>query len=114
MGNLNLPFSSEKVNRLFRDFGIERSFLLETGKQFAHGAGIEQCAGEAVLADLAGLLEDVNIFFAELRVGILRVVMIDELREPQSTRHASWPAADDDDIGGHLGTFDVGERFAEN
>ena len=86
----------------------------KSGKQFAHGARIEQRAGEAVLADLARLFEDVNIFFAELRVGILRIVLIDELREPQSTRHARRTAADDDNIGGHLGTFDVRERFAEN
>jgi hypothetical protein len=40
--------------------------------------------------------------------------MIDELREPQSTRHAGWATADDDNIRGHLGTFDVRERSAEN
>ena len=69
-GKLELAFLGEEVNRFFRNFGIERRFLLESGKQFAHGAGIEQRAGEAVLADLARLLEHVDIFFAELRVRI--------------------------------------------
>ena len=63
---------------------------------------------------LASLLEDVNIFFAELRIRILGVVLIDELREPQSTGHARRTAADDDNVGRHLRTFDVRERLAEN
>ena len=114
MGNLNFAFLGEEVNRLFRDLGVERRFLLESGKQFAHGAGIEQRAGKAVLADLARLLEHVDVFFAELRVGIVGVVLIDELREPQGASHASRAAADDDHVGGHLRAFDVFERFAEN
>ncbi len=106
-GKLELASFSEKVNRLFGDFGIEWRFFFESGKKFAHGAGIKQGAGEAVLADLAGLLQDVNIFFAELRVRIARVVLIDKLREPQSASHASRAAADDDHIGRHLRAFDA-------
>jgi hypothetical protein len=41
-------------------------------------------------------------------------VLIHKLREPQSACHAGWAATHDDDIGGHLGTFDVRERLAEN
>ena len=41
-------------------------------------------------------------------------MLIDELRQAQGTGHAGRAAADDDDIGGHLGTFDVRERLAEN
>ena len=67
---LEFAFLGEKVNRLFRDFGIERRFLFESRKKFTHGAGIKQRAGETVLSDLAGLLENVNIFLAELRVRI--------------------------------------------
>ena len=113
-GKLEFAFLGQEVNRFFRDFGVDRRFLLESGKQFAHGAGIEQRPGKTVLADLASLLEHVDIFFAELRIGMLGVVLIDELREPQRTSHACRPAADDDDIGGHLGAFNASEGFAEN
>jgi hypothetical protein len=68
-----------KVDRFFRNLGVERSFLLETWKQFAHGAGIEQRAGEAVLSDLAGLLEHVDVLFAELCVGMRAIVRVDQL-----------------------------------
>ena len=91
-----------------RDFGVERRFFFESRKQFAHGPWIEQRAGEAVLADLASLFEDVNIFFAELRVGILALCSSIKLRESQSTGHACRAAADDDDVGRHLRPFDAG------
>ena len=107
-GKLEFALLGEEVNRFFRDCSIDRRFLLESRKQFAHGAGIEQRAGEAMLADLARLLEDVNIFFAELRVGMAGVVLIDELRQAQRAGHAGGAAADDDHVGGHLGAFDVG------
>ena len=111
---LEFAFLGQKVNSFFRDFGIDRRFLLESGKKFAHGSGIEQRAGETVLADFASLFEDVNIFFAELRIRILGVVLIDKLRESQSTGHTGRSAAYDDNVGGHLGAFDVGERLTKN
>ena len=50
----------------------------------------------------------------ELRVGILGVVLVDELREAQGASHAGRTAADDDDVGLHLGAVDAFEGFAEN
>ena len=88
MGNLNLPFFGEEVDRFFDDLGIERSFLLESGKQFAHRPRIEQRAGKTVLPDLARLLEHVDIFFAELRVRMRGIVRVDQLRKPQRAGHA--------------------------
>ena len=111
---LELTLLGEEVNRLLRDFGIERRFLFESRKQFAHGTGIEQRAGKTVLADLASLLQHIDIFFAELGVRMLGIVLIDKLREAQRTSHARRPAADDDDIGRHLRAFDAGKGFAEN
>ena len=63
---LKLAVLGQEVNAFFVDLGVERRFLLKTWQQFAHGARIEQGAGKAVLADLARLLEHVDIFFAEL------------------------------------------------
>ena len=69
MGNLNLPVRGQEVDRFFGDLGIQRSFLLEAGKQLAHGTRIEQRAGEAMRADVARLLQQVDVFFGERRVG---------------------------------------------
>ena len=113
-GQLELALLGEKVDGFFGDLGVERSFLFESGKQFAHGARIEQRAGEAVLADLAGFFEDVDIFFAELRVGMRGVVRVDQLRQAQRAGHARRSAADDDHIGRHLRAFDAFDRFAED
>src|ERR1700737_3398153 len=98
-GEFESAFLGQEIDGFFGNFGIQRRFLLESRKKFAHGARIEQCAGKAVLADLAGLFEDVNILLAELRVGVFRFVLIDELREPQGAGHASGAAADNDHIG---------------
>jgi hypothetical protein len=65
-------------------------------------------------ANFTRLLEHVDIFFAELRVRMRGVMRVDELREAQRAGHPSWPAADNDDIGGHLRTFNAFNRFAEN
>ena len=67
-----------------------------------------------MLADLTSFFEDVDVLLAELRVGIAGVVLVDELRETQSTGHAGGPAADDDNVGGHLGAVDAFERFAKD
>ncbi len=66
-----------------------------------------------MLADLAGLLQNVDVFFAELRVWMFRIVRVDQLREAQSTGHAGGPTADNDHIRGHLRTLNAGEGFAE-
>ena len=76
--------------------------------------GIEERAREAVLSDLARLFEDVDIFLGELRVGILRVVLVDELGEAEGAGQTGGTATDDDDVGLHLGAVDAFEGFAEN
>src|SRR5205823_3155970 len=96
------------------DRGIERSLFLKTWQQLSHGAGIEQRAGKAVLADFTGLFQNVNILFAELRIGMLTIVLVDELRKTQRTSHAGGSAADDDDVCVHARMLDVGKRFAED
>src|SRR5205823_13860222 len=53
-------------------------------------------------------------FFAELRVGIFRVVLVDELRKAKSTGHAGGAAANDNYVSRHLGMLDVGNRLAED
>ena len=113
-GQLELTFFSEEVDGFFRDFGVERGFFFESRKQFVHGARVEQGAGKAVLTDLAGFLEDVDIFFAELRVRIFGDMRVDELRKAQGAGHAGRPAADDDDVSGHLRALDAVDRFAEH
>ncbi len=45
---------------------------------------------------------------------MLRVVRVDELRQPQRARHARRPAAHDDDVRLHLRTLDAGEWLAED
>src|SRR5277367_6048308 len=67
-----------------------------------------------MLAHFARFLQHVDIFFAQLRVRIFRIVGVDKLRQAQSTGHASRPAADDDNVGGHLRTLYTLDRFAEN
>ena len=75
MGNLNLPVAGEVVDRFFGDRRIQRRFLLEIRQQFAHGARIEQRAGEAVRADFARLLQDVDVFLGERGIGMLGVML---------------------------------------
>jgi hypothetical protein len=45
---------------------------------------------------------------------MLRVVLVDQLRKPQSAGHASRSATDDDHVGWHLRAFNSFERFAKN
>ena len=42
------------------------------------------------------------------------VVLVDQLREPQGAGHAGGASADDDHVGFHNGTFDIGERLTKN
>src|SRR6185437_3282146 len=86
----------------------------EAGKQLAHGTRIEQRAGEAVLPDFSGFLQHINVFFAERPIGILSVVFVNKLREPQGSSHTGRTTADNDNVGFHLGTIDGGERSAKD
>ena len=99
---LELRFLGEKVNGFLGDFRIKRSFLFEARQKLEHRPRIKQRAGKAVLSNFACLLEDVNIFFAELRVRMLRVMRIDKLREAQRASHPGRPATDNNHIGRHL------------
>ncbi len=40
-------------------------------------------------------------------------MLVDELRQPQRTRHARRTSADDNDIGLHLRSFNAFDRFAK-
>src|SRR4029077_16163094 len=62
-GKLEFAFLREEINRFLADGRVERGFFLKTWQQLSHGARIEQSAGKAVLADFAGLFQDVNVFF---------------------------------------------------
>src|SRR5205814_2713567 len=104
-GKLELAFFSKKVDCFFAHFSIERSFLFETGKQFAHRPRIKQRAGKTVLADLTRFLKNID-FFTKLRIRVLGVVPIDKLRKPQCAGHTGRPAANDDDVGRHLRSVD--------
>src|SRR5207245_5888986 len=113
-GKLEFSFLREEINRFLADGRVERSVHLKSWDQLAHGAGIEQGAGKAVLADFTGLLQHVNIFFAEWRIRMLSIVLVDELRTSYRTSHAGRPAADNNDVGIHAGMLDIGERFAKD
>src|SRR2546426_283117 len=47
----DFAFFGKKVDCFFAHFSIERRFFFKAGKQFMHGARVEQRAGEAVLLD---------------------------------------------------------------
>ena len=79
-GELELATLREEIHGFFVALRVDGSFLFEAGQEFAHGARIEERTGEAMLADFASLLEDIDVLFAELPVGILGVVLVDELR----------------------------------
>ena len=113
-GKLELAGARQEVDRFFGHGGVERRFFLEVGQQLAHGARIEQRAGEAVRAHIAGLFQQVNIFLAELVIGMAGVVLVDELRQTQRTGHAGRASADDDHVGFHHRTFNIRERFTKN
>ena len=76
--------------------------------------GSSSAPDETMLANLARLLEHVDVLFAKLRVGIGRIVRVDQLRKPQRASHPRRPAADDDHISRHLRTFNTFNRFSEN
>ena len=111
---LVMTLAGEEVDAFLVNLGVERSFFFEAGQQFLHRARIEQGARQAVLSGLARFFEDVDIFFGKLRVGMMRVVLVDQLREAQSAGHASGPAADDDHVGRHLRMLDVRERLTKD
>src|SRR5690348_7438168 len=113
-GKPELAVLGEKVDGLFSDLSLYWSFFFKSGQQFAHGTRIEQRTGQAVLADLAGFLKHVDVLFAELRVRVLGIVLIDKLRQAQSTCHPCRTTTNNNNVGGHLWTFYAFDRFSED
>src|SRR5271165_6270560 len=67
-----------------------------------------------MLTDLTRLLENVDVLLRHLRVRMVGVVLIDQLREAQRARHPRRASADDDNIGLHLRTVDAFKGFAKS
>src|SRR5438270_946038 len=67
-----------------------------------------------MLADLTRLLQHIEVFFAELSVGIGGIVRVDQLRQPQRASHSRRPAPDDHHISRHLRTLHTFDRFSED
>ena len=70
-GKLEFAGAGQEVNRLLHDRGIERRFLFEAGKQLAHGTRIKQRAGEAMRANVARLLQQVDVLFGKRGFRVL-------------------------------------------
>ena len=104
----------QEVHAFLVDLGVERRFILESRQQFFHGPWIKQRSRKAVLSGLASFLEHVDIFFRELCLRTPRIVSVDQLGQSKSARHASGAAADNHDIGWHLGVFDVRKGLTED
>ena len=68
-GELVLALLGQKVDRLLIDFRVDGGLCLKAGQQFAHGAGVEQRSGKAVLSRFPGLLQNVNVLFGKGRGG---------------------------------------------
>ncbi|HKR85225.1 MAG TPA: hypothetical protein VJS37_13795, partial [Terriglobales bacterium] len=83
-------------------------------QQLAHRPRVKQCTRQAVLANLPRLFEYVDIFFAELRIGMFAVMLVDQLRQAQPTSHARRPATNNDNISRHLRAVDILARMPEN
>ncbi len=65
-------------------------------------------------ANFARLLQQVNVLLAKLRVGMLGVVLVDELRQAEGAGHASGPTSDDYDVGLHDRPINIWERLTKN
>ena len=113
-GQAKGALSSQVVNAFVRNFGVKRRFRFKSWQQLAHGTGIEQRAAQAVLAQFASFLQNVNIFFGDGNGGIAVVVSINQLRQPQRACQTRRPAADNDDIGLHLRAGNAFEGFSED
>ena len=94
-GKLPGVFFGEVVGGVAGDWRIERRSLFEIGNKLAQAARVHDRAGKLVRADLARLLEHVNIFSRErgrfLRLGVL----LDQIRQVQRTGKPARPRADD-------------------
>ena len=113
-GELELARAGQVIDSFFSDGGIERRFLFEAGQQLAHGARIEQRAGETVRADFPRLFQEVDVFFGERRFRMLGIVLVNQLRQAQSARHAGRTSADDDYVCFHHRALDARKRLTKN
>ena len=66
-----------------------------------------------MLPGLTGLFEDIDVVLAERSLRMVEVVLVDELRQAQRTGQSGRAAADDDNVGFHLGAVNVFEGLAE-
>ena len=111
---LELAFFGEEVDALLVDLGVNGGFFLKTGEQLAHGAWVEKRTGEAMLAYFTRLLEYVDVLFAQLRLGMFGIVIVNDLRQTQCAGHACRPTSNNDDVGFHLGAVDAFQRLRKD
>ena len=112
-GQLELARARQVVDRFLHHRSFQRRLVLEIRQQLEHGAGIEQRAGEAMRTHLARLLQHVDVVLGERRVGMLGVVLVDQLRQAQRTGHAGGASADDDHVRFHRRTLNVRKWFTK-
>src|SRR6478736_5207757 len=67
-----------------------------------------------MLAEFAGLLQNVDVFLAQRRFRIAAIVAIDQLRKTQRAGEASGAAANNGYVRFHLRTLNTFKRFAES
>ena len=75
MGALNFDLAGQKVNCLGGHFRLDRRFVLPARQQLVHRTRIQQRAAQRVLAKLARLFQNVDVFFRERGVGMRCVVL---------------------------------------
>ncbi len=67
-----------------------------------------------MLPNLPRLLQNVNVFLAELGVRIFEIMFVDELRQTQGAPHPCRATANDDNIRLHLRPLDTLNWLAED
>src|SRR5512133_479099 len=65
-------------------------------------------------ADLTRFLQHVDVFLGELLVRMFRVVLVDQLRQPQGACQSRRTATDNDHVRLHLRTLDPFHLLAKN
>ncbi len=84
-------FLRKEKEPIFRDLGFQRSpFFFPVGNQFGERLGIHDRARQDMGADFRGFFKDTDVEFLPFVVG--------ELFQPDGSRQASRPGADDDDV----------------
>src|SRR6478609_5030244 len=97
-----------------RDFSIQRRFVAPAGKKLVHGARIKQRAGKRVLAEFTGLLQNIDVLFAQRRIRIAAVMAVDQLRKTERAGETCRAAANNGYVRFHLRTLNTFKRFAKS